>query len=523
MFKAIHQTRNGETLRRPRFISSHGSVKLVPKTYSIRPSGTSMENKEIPSNFLKDKKMVPNSDPPSAEDIDLLYQFFDRSSKLVILTGAGVSTESGIPDYRRLLHIGTRVKIPGNDGRDSWTEIGCGGRNHGYRSRGNRCLERGDTDSVGSVKEEMLTMFKLFEQIFKSQEELIKTGKTKAALALSPQVGEYRETGSSSYNSGPRNLKSIANKKGKKKLIDVDDEVEYTSDEEEEAEFMIEQAREALLNVLNKQQGSPGYIDVLLKWKDWPDYEATWEDFTMIQHQFPNFHLEDKPKWSLQYWFPADYSSGCTPKCSSDDYSLEMHPFLVYRLHHRAGSSPLELHGTVYVVACMDCGFSLPRNSFQDQVKAFNPKWAEAIENLDYDSRSDKSFGMKQRPDGDIEIDEKFWEEEFDIPNCQRCNGILKPDVVFFGDNVPMGRAHRAMEAAKECDAFLVLGSSLMTMSAFRLIRAAHEAGAATAVVNVGVTRADDFVPLKINSRLGEILPRLLSVGSLSVPVEWST
>ncbi|KAL6498080.1 NAD-dependent protein deacetylase srt2 [Orobanche gracilis] len=98
-------------------------------------------------------------------------------------------------------------------------------------------------------------------------------------------------------------------------------------------------------------------------------------------------------------------------------------------------------------------------------------QWAKAIENLDYDSRSDKSFGMKQRPDGDIEIDEKFWEENFHIPNCHRCNGILKPDVVFFGDNVPMGRARKAMEAAKECDAFLVLGSSLMTMSAFRLIR----------------------------------------------------
>lgn len=59
-------------------------------------------------------------------------------------------------------------------------------------------------------------------------------------------------------------------------------------------------------------------------------------------------------------------------------------------------------------------------------------QWAEAIESLDYDSSSDKSFGMKQRPDGDIEIDEKFWEEEFHIPNCQRCNGILKPDVSNF-------------------------------------------------------------------------------------------
>ncbi|KAJ1391494.1 DHS-like NAD/FAD-binding domain superfamily [Sesbania bispinosa] len=65
---------------------------------------------------------------------------------------------------------------------------------------------------------------------------------------------------------------------------------------------------------------------------------------------------------------------------------------------------------------------------------------------------------------------------------------------------------------------FFVLGSSVMTMSAFRLVRAAHEAGAATAIVNVGVTRADDFVPLKINARLGEILPRVLDMGSISIP-----
>ena len=59
-------------------------------------------------------------------------------------------------------------------------------------------------------------------------------------------------------------------------------------------------------------------------------------------------------------------------------------------------------------------------------------QWAAAIESLDYDSVSDKSFGMKIRPDGDVEIDEKFWEEEFHIPSCQRCDGILKPDVSHF-------------------------------------------------------------------------------------------
>ncbi|GKV10968.1 hypothetical protein SLEP1_g22262 [Rubroshorea leprosula] len=146
-------------------------------------------------------------------------------------------------------------------------------------------------------------------------------------------------------------------------------------------------------------------------------------------------------------------------------------------------------------------------------------QWAAAIESLDHvNVGSDKSFGMKQRPDGDIEIDEKFWEEDFHIPTCQNCNGMLKPDVVFFGDNVPKERADKALEAAKECDSFLVLGSSVMTMSAYRLVRAAYESGAATAIVNIGPTRADDFVPLKISARLGEILPRVLNAGSLSVP-----
>uniref|UniRef100_A0A1D1Y4H6 NAD-dependent deacetylase n=2 Tax=Anthurium amnicola TaxID=1678845 RepID=A0A1D1Y4H6_9ARAE len=125
---------------------------------------------------------------------------------------------------------------------------------------------------------------------------------------------------------------------------------------------------------------------------------------------------------------------------------------------------------------------------------------------------------MQQRPDGDIEIDEKFWEEDFYIPNCIQCTGLLKPDVIFFGDNVPKDTADKAMEEARGCDAFLVLGSSLMTMSAFRLVRAARETGARIAIVNVGETRADDFVPLKISARCGEILPRLLEVGCLAVP-----
>ncbi|THU51045.1 hypothetical protein C4D60_Mb06t26880 [Musa balbisiana] len=211
------------------------------------------------------------------------------------------------------------------------------------------------------------------------------------------------------------------------------------------------------------------------------------------------------------------YSTGFKP--ITHQVRITGSTIIFFRLHHRAGSDPLELHGTVYSVVCLKCGNSINRDSFQDRVKALNPKWAAAIESLECgDPGSDKSFGMQQRPDADIEIDAKFWEEDFEIPNCQQCGGILKPDVVFFGDNVPKDRAEKAKETARECDGFLVIGSSVMTMSAFRIVRAAYEANAAVAVINIGKTRCDDFVSLKINARCGEILPRVLEMGCLAIP-----
>ena len=103
------------------------------------------------------------------------------------------------------------------------------------------------------------------------------------------------------------------------------------------------------------------------------------------------------------------------------------------------------------------------------------------------------------RPDGDVELADAG--HNFKVPQCSSCGGDrLKPDVVFFGDSVPKDRVDRALSAAQSADLVLVIGSSLMVWSAFRLVKAAKEAGAKLAIVNVGLTRADDMADLKVCS-----------------------
>ncbi|CAA7027065.1 unnamed protein product [Microthlaspi erraticum] len=372
--------------------------RFVRTTCRVSIPGVSLGNEsKAPPRFLRDKKIVPDADPPHKDDIHKLYQLFEQSSRLTILTGAGISTECGIPDYRRLF------MFTQSDHSCSPCSICVMMLRNGYLVQSQWSL---------SSYSSRLTIL------------------TGAGISTECGIPDYRSP-NGAYSSG---FKPITHQ-------------EFTRSSRARRRY-------------------------------WARSYAGWRRFTAAQPGSAHTALA-----SLE-------------KAGRIDFMITQN---VDRLHHRAGNSPLELHGTVYTVMCLDCGFSFPRDSFQDQLKALNPKWAEAIESIEHgDPGSEKSFGMKQRPDGDIEIDEKFWEEGFHIPVCEKCQGVLKPDVIFFGDNIPKERATQAMEVAKQSDAFLVLGSSLMTMSAFRLVRAAHEAGAMTAIVNIGETRADDFVPLKI-------------------------
>jgi NAD-dependent SIR2 family protein deacetylase len=168
----------------------------------------------------------------------------------------------------------------------------------------------------------------------------------------------------------------------------------------------------------------------------------------------------------------------------------------VDRLHHLAGSrNVVDLHGRLDVVRCMRCTQHLPRERMQRELQQANPGW------------SDRS--APRAPDGDADL-ERCDFSQFQVPPCPRCGGILKPDVVFFGEIVPPDRVSRCMQALSRCDAMLVLGSSLMVWSGYRFVQAAAEAGKPIAAVNLGVTRADELFELKVSQSCGSALGFLL-------------
>jgi NAD-dependent SIR2 family protein deacetylase len=168
----------------------------------------------------------------------------------------------------------------------------------------------------------------------------------------------------------------------------------------------------------------------------------------------------------------------------------------VDRLHHDAGSRDVvDLHGRLDWVRCMSCPQRLPREQLQLELRDLNPQWIE--------------LSAGAAPDGDADLDALDF-SSFKVPSCAKCGGLLKPDVVFFGESVPPERVVRCLHGVRQADATLVIGSSLMVYSGYRFVQAARDAGKPIAAVNLGVTRADDSLSLKINQSCAEALSYLL-------------
>ena len=165
-------------------------------------------------------------------------------------------------------------------------------------------------------------------------------------------------------------------------------------------------------------------------------------------------------------------------------------------LHHAAGSQRvIDLHGRIDTVVCLACRARLPRADFQSLLHARNPGW--------------QHHHATTAPDGDADLDGLDF-AHFDVPPCPHCGaGMLKPDVVFFGENVPRERVDAALAALHRADALLVAGSSLMVYSGYRFAQAAAAAGKPIAAINLGRTRADGLLALKVEQPVGAVLHAL--------------
>ena len=152
-------------------------------------------------------------------------------------------------------------------------------------------------------------------------------------------------------------------------------------------------------------------------------------------------------------------------------------------LERRAGCREvIQLHGGLDSVACLDCDSAISRDAMQHRLLAANPELTL------------QSAGA--RPDGDAEL--AFDNSAVRVPECRACGGVLKPQVVFFGEAVPAARVAACYDALRAADAVLVLGSSLMVYSGFRFVRAAARLGLPIVAVNLGATRADGLLDLKL-------------------------
>lgn len=167
-------------------------------------------------------------------------------------------------------------------------------------------------------------------------------------------------------------------------------------------------------------------------------------------------------------------------------------------LHQEGGSEELvELHGSNHRVRCLECGATLSRLEMQGRLAELNP-------GFDFDP-------IEIRADGDALLERELT-RGFRVPPCETCGGMLKPDVVFFGESVPRDRVELVMERLEGSDLLLVVGSSLSVWSGYRFARAAAERDIPIALLNLGWTRADPIASIRLEERCAAVLPFVLGV-----------
>ena len=243
---------------------------------------------------------------------------------------------------------------------------------------------------------------------------------------------------------------------------------------------------------ISTASGIPGYRDAEGNWQRKPP--VTHQDFMSSASVRRRYWARSMLGWPMMRGARPNRAHAVLAALEQQGRVAQLVTQNVDGLHAAAGSTRvIELHGRLHAVRCTRCGALSTRAAMQARLESANPAFLGGDANM--------------APDGDADLEAVF--EAFDVPQCPACDGVLKPDVVFYGDSVPKPRADAAMAATRDADALLVVGSTLMVRSSYRLCEAAHAAGKPIAAINLGRTRADPLLSLKLETDCGSALTAL--------------
>lgn len=264
------------------------------------------------------------------------------------------------------------------------------------------------------------------------------------------------------------------------------------------AEFMLQRPNTLVVTGAGISSGSgiPTYRDD----------SGTWKSNRPIQHaEFMRTHSVRQRYWARSFSGWPTIDRALPNKAHLALANLEKLKLVnelvtqnVDRLHQRADHKKvIDLHGRLDQVVCMDCGATVSRAEVQQWLQANNPQLREGT-------------GLT-RPDGDADVDDALV-ASVKVPSCMRCDGLLKPNVVFYGSSVAKDLVASIYEKISAVDALLVVGSSLTVYSSYRFCKFAFENNVPIVCINQGLTRADDLFELKVEDSCGESLETLLSI-----------
>ena len=242
------------------------------------------------------------------------------------------------------------------------------------------------------------------------------------------------------------------------------------------------------------ESGIPDYRDINGAWKH--KQPVQYQEFVHTVHARQRYWARSMVGWNRIANAQPNAAHRALTQLEQAGFIHQLVTQNVDGLHQKAGSRRvIDLHGRLDTIDCLACQARWPRTAFQKTLQLLNPDF--------------QAFTVASAPDGDVQLEDVDF-SRFQIPSCQRCGGVLKPSVVFFGETIPRPRVELALKRLEMAAALLIVGSSLMVFSGYRFFRAALTQHKPIAAINLGRTRADDQLALKVCAPCGQVLSNLV-------------